>query len=143
MLSDELSFILCPCHSSLLLVLASILFLSLCFALASILVFRPCFYPHSILVFRPCFYPFALASILALSLCFVPASALASRLVFHENEDVSPPCTTAMRLWICTFVAYNIRSMDYAHIHVFYFIHNCSFQMYSSDAIVFQLLVEL
>ena len=61
MLSVKFSLILCPRHSSLLLVLASIL--------VSILVFRPCFYPRSTLVFRPCFYP---RSILVLRPRFCP-----------------------------------------------------------------------
>ena len=59
MLSFEFNLILCPCHISLLLVLASILALSSCFALASILALSSCF---------------ALASILALSSCFALAS---------------------------------------------------------------------
>ena len=61
---------LCPCDSSLLLVLA----LSLCFIFTSILALSLCFIFTSILALSLCF---VLASILALSLCFVLASILA------------------------------------------------------------------
>ena len=71
MLSFEFNLILCPCHISLLLVLASILALSSCFALASILALSSCFALASILALSSCF---ALASILALSSCFALAS---------------------------------------------------------------------
>ena len=74
MLSFEFNLILCPCHISLLLVLASILALSSCFALASILALSSCFALASILALSSCF---ALASILALSSCFALASILA------------------------------------------------------------------
>ena len=58
MLSFEFNLILCPCHISLLLVLASILALSSCFALASILALSSCVALAtalpSLLVFHPC-----------------------------------------------------------------------------------------
>ena len=57
MLSFEFNLILCPCHSSLLLVLASILVFRprFCsrFYTRSILSFCPRFYPRSLHVFRP------------------------------------------------------------------------------------------
>ena len=92
MLSFEFNLILCPCHISLLLVLASILALSSWFALArrSVLVFRPCFYPRSVLVFRPCFYP---RSVLVFRPCFYPRSVLVFRPCFYPRSVlVFRPC---------------------------------------------------